>query len=63
MPPTFWVEIEMEGGMGCYRGMTGGELKRLWMIDGINFEANSEKRGWEGIVWYDDILSGLCMLI
>jgi hypothetical protein len=27
MPPTFWVEIEIEGGMGCYRGKTGGEYK------------------------------------
>jgi hypothetical protein len=25
MPPTFWVEIEIGGGMGCYRGMTGGD--------------------------------------
>jgi hypothetical protein len=31
MPPTFWVEIEMEGGMGCYRGLTGGEIERLWI--------------------------------
>jgi hypothetical protein len=37
MPPTFWVEIEIEGGMGCYRGMTGGELNRLWMIDSFDF--------------------------
>jgi hypothetical protein len=39
MPPTFWVEIEMEGGMGCYRGMTGVELKRLWIKNISDFEA------------------------
>ncbi len=35
MPPTFWVEIEMEGGMGCYRGLTGGGIKEA--VDNIRY--------------------------
>ncbi len=54
MPPTFWVEIEIEGGMGCYRGMTGGEVKRLWMQDNTIFEAKVKRR--EGKGKYGDFL-------
>jgi hypothetical protein len=49
MPPTFWVEIEMAGGMGCYRGMTGGEIKKLWtllyILGGLLHRIG---KGWKG---------------
>jgi hypothetical protein len=38
----------MDGGMGCYRGMTGGEVNKLWTLLNVCMDWLGGMEGWEG---------------
>jgi hypothetical protein len=34
--------------MGCYRGMTGGEVYKLWTLMNACMDRLGDREGWEG---------------